>query len=108
MLESGLGFIKFSFIKWREDVEGGFICQIDLNRSPILMVEVERKGTKELRQRAPSKNQISNLTGIEGGIISKPGGGEMQDNKVLIEFRRQKKAGRTISKIELVDLKNIG
>ena len=32
----------------------------------------------------------------------------MQDNKVLIEFRRQKKAGRTISKIELVDLKNIG
>ena len=74
MLESGLSFINFSFIKWREDVGGGFICQIDLNRSPILMVEVERKGTKELRQRAPSKNQISNLTGIEGGIISKPGG----------------------------------
>ena len=74
MLESGLSFINFSFIKWREDVEGGFICQIDLNRSPILMVEVERKGTKELRQRAPSKNQISNLPGIEGGIISKPGG----------------------------------
>ena len=63
----------FSFVEFMTpegEVEEGFICQIDLNRPPILMVEIERKGTKEVQQQQLLRQKIKSLSEQEVGLRS--------------------------------------